>query len=165
MVTRTELKVADEMWVGAALLQREGGPEADFTPAEIVERAEREGLSRERRPGVLLHAQYHAVASRKPNPGRYRMLTETRRGRRRLFRPGDASHPAREGAKTHPRKEDLPPDYRFLVDWYLGEYVAQGNDSGPDPMDELREWAQRTGLFRGVNPDEYVRELRKDWEA
>src|SRR5437870_5457581 len=99
MVAKANLRIADAMWIAAALLQRERGTDADFTPREVAERAVQAGLNDAARPGLLLHAQYHAVASREPNPGRYRMLSETSRGRRRLFRPGDPYHPAREGAK------------------------------------------------------------------
>lgn len=163
METVRHLKVADEMWIAGALLQRERGLEGDFSPREIVGRAELEGLSVEQRPGVLLHAQYHAVASRPPNPGRYCMLTETSRGRRRLFKPGDPCDSKRIGAKTHPNPLDLPEKYRYLVDWYLNEYVTQKKKS-LHPMDELREWAHSARPFRGVDPDAYVRELRAGWD-
>lgn len=164
MVTAVDLKVADEMWVAAALLQRERGIDGDFTPQDVVDRAKREGLSGDRRPGVKQHAQYHAVASRKPNPGRYRMLTETAPGRRRLFRPGDPCHPDREGAKCHPRPEELPLRFRPLLDWYLAEYAPERFEAPQHPMDELRDWVRGTGLFRGVDADEYVRRLREGWD-
>ena len=173
MPATTQLKVADEMWIAAALLQRELGLDADFTPADIVRRAVQEHLSPERRPGVLLHAQYHAVASRPPNPGRYRMLTETRRGRRRLFRPGDPSDPRREGAKAQPHRNDIPQGYHYLVDWYVDEYLtaqpeAEGTETQPEqpqhPMDALREWAWRVRPFRGIDADKYVAELREGWD-
>ena len=34
----------------------------------------------------------------------------------------------------------------------------------PRPMEELRGWARRTGVFRGVDADEYVRRLREGWD-
>ena len=158
------LKVADEMWVAAALLQQERGPDGDFTPHEVVQRAAQEGLGGDQRPGVRQHAQYHAVASRTPRPNRYRMLTETVAGRRRLFRAGDPYDPGREGAKVHPHRDELPERYRPLVDWYLREYGRKQDNGAKHPMDELREWARRTGVFRGVNADEYVRKLREGWD-
>ena len=42
---RHELKVADEVWLATALLHREHPDRADFTVAEIVERARQEGLT------------------------------------------------------------------------------------------------------------------------
>jgi hypothetical protein len=86
---RHALKVADEVWLATALLHREHPDRADFTVAEIVERARQEGLTPELRPGVYLHANLHCVANRPPNPGRYLMLVETGPNRRRLYRPGD----------------------------------------------------------------------------
>ena len=165
MPTASHLKVADEMWIAAALLQQERGIDGDFTPVEIARRAEDEGLSQDHRPGVLLHAQYHAVATRPPNPGRYCMLTETTRGRRRLFRPGDPCDPKRAGAKTYPDPLELPERYRPLVEWYVHQYVPQGVRKEKHPMDQLREWAGRVRPFRAINADDYIRELRSGWDA
>src|SRR6185503_11940691 len=101
---RHELKVADEVWLAAALLHREHPDRGDFTVAEIVERARQEGLTPELRPGVYVHAVLHCVANRPPNPGRYLMLVETGPNRRRLYRPGDPADEARRGAKTTPAR-------------------------------------------------------------
>lgn len=102
MRTRPTIKVADEVWIAAALLHRENPRRQDFTVTEIVERAKQERRSPVLRPGVYVHAVQHCVANRPPNPGRYRMLLETGENRRRLFRPGDPYHPGREGAKMVP---------------------------------------------------------------
>ncbi len=104
----TALKVADEVWIAAALLQREHPESPDFAVDDIVERAKKEGLHKPFRPGVYVHVIQHCVANRPPNPGRYRMLVETGPGRRRLFRLGDSYDPQREGAKITPELEDLP---------------------------------------------------------
>jgi hypothetical protein len=61
---RHELKVADEVWLAAALLHREHPDRADFAVTEIVERARQESLTRELRPGVYVHAVLHRVANR-----------------------------------------------------------------------------------------------------
>src|SRR5260370_21104737 len=89
----TRVKVADEIWVAAALLHREDPKAIDFTVEQIVGRARREGLHKPLRPGVYVHAVQHCVANRPPNPGRYRMLSETVEVRRRLFRVGDSYPP------------------------------------------------------------------------
>src|SRR4026208_33299 len=99
---RHELKVADEVWIVTALLHREHPERDDFTGAEIVERARKEGLTPELRPGVYVHAVVHCVANRPPNPGRYRMLLETGPNRRRLYRPGDPAAAARRGGQGTP---------------------------------------------------------------
>ncbi len=114
----TSLKVADEVWIASALLHREHPEATDFSIGEIVDRARREGLLEPLRPGVYVHVVQHCVANRRPNPGRYRMLFETSEGRRRLFRKGDPYNLEREGAKTKPEPEGLPPMYSGLLSWY-----------------------------------------------
>src|SRR5271154_1419999 len=116
--TQTELKVADEVWIAAALLHRDHPEAPDFAVAEIVQRALQEGLHKPLRPGVYVHVVQHCVANRTPNPGRYRMLYETSEGRRRLYRESDSHHPDREEGKIVPEAGDLPPRYVELLDWY-----------------------------------------------
>src|ERR1700722_11740939 len=109
--TKVAIRVADEVWIAAALLQREHPNKKDFSVEEILARAEEEGVFGELRPGVYVHIIQHCVANRPPNPGRYRMLFETRKGKRRLFRPGDSYKPAREDSKIAPAREDIPLKY------------------------------------------------------
>src|SRR2546421_2398309 len=111
----TKVKVADEVWIAAALLHREDNHASDFSIEEIVDRARHEGLHEPLRPGVYVHVVQHCVANRPPDPGRYRMLFETSKGRRRLFRGVDAYHPDREKGKIIPDPEDLPPQYEELL--------------------------------------------------
>ena len=77
-----KVKVADVAWIATALLHRENPGREDFEVQEIVRRAEREAELEPLRPGVGQHVSYHAVAGKKPNPGRHCLLTETARGRR-----------------------------------------------------------------------------------
>jgi hypothetical protein len=158
-----KLKVADEVWIAAALVQREHPEAADFSIEEIVERARREGLHTPPRPGVYVHVVQHCVANRPPNPGRYRMLFETSRGRRRLFRNGDAYHPDRENGKITPDRGDLPQQYEGLVDWYNEWSRNSGTDSDEsDPLLRLR--GSGAHLWADETPDEYVERLREGWE-
>ncbi|HEY6349201.1 MAG TPA: hypothetical protein VI636_07310 [Candidatus Angelobacter sp.] len=127
------IKVADEVWVATSLLHRERPGRTDFSVAEIVERAIKEKLAGGYRPGLQIHASTHCVASKAPNPARHRMLSETGRGRRRLFRDGDKFHRDRKQGKTHPVAEELPPKYRHLVDWYEHDFVNGNGDEDPLP--------------------------------
>ncbi|MBI2155195.1 MAG: hypothetical protein HYV92_12990 [Candidatus Rokubacteria bacterium] len=157
------LKVADETWIAAALLHQENPSRQDFTVQEIVDRAAREAITGELRPGVYVHALQHCVANRLPNPARYRMLFATGKTTRRLFRPGDAYHPARDGSKVVPAKEDIPEEYRHLVDWYLTEYVSKRTDAEKtDPILQLRGLGKE--IWAGEDPDRYVRRVREGWE-
>src|SRR5580658_912265 len=125
-----DVKVADEVWIATALLHREQPEKSDLAVEEIVERARAEKLTDSLRPGVYIHAQMHCVANKPPNPGRYRMLFETRPRHRRLFVPGDIYDRKREGAKTTPVRGELPPIYRPLLDWYEEWSKSQSNRKG-----------------------------------
>jgi hypothetical protein len=162
VMSKIQIKVADEVWVATALLQRENPRRPSFSVEEIVDRAAREGLVRPQRPGVYVHALQHCVANRPPNPGRYRMLLETPEGQRRLFRKGDPYHAAREGAKTKPSTEELPDRYRNLVTWYddWAERTAR-LASERDPLLALA--GSGRNLWRSEHADEYVKRLREGW--
>lgn len=161
--TETALKVADEVWIAAALLHREHPEAQDFAVEEIVQRARQEGLHKPLRRGVYVHAIQHCVANRPPNPGRYRMLFETGLGRRRLFRKGDSYHPDREGAKITPEREELPYGYNGLLSWYRDwSSVATSNASKEDPLLALRGSGKH--LWADEHADDYVLRLREGWE-
>jgi hypothetical protein len=163
MAVATELKVADEVWIAAALLHREHPECADFAVDDIVERAKKEGLHKPFRRGVYVHVIQHCVANRPPNPGRYRMLLETGPGRRRLFRLGDSYDPQREGAKITPEREDLPHRHTGLLGWYR-DWSAnrRGTSMKEDPLLALRGSGRH--LWADEHADDYVRRLREGWE-
>jgi hypothetical protein len=163
IVETADVKVADEVWIAAALLQQENPDQTDFSVEDIVERARREKLTSEFRPGVYVHALQHCVANRSPNPGRYRMLFETAPGRRRLFRPGDPYHPQREGRKIVPPAQDIPEQYRPLLAWYHEWTTGSRSDGGgQDPLLSLRGSGRK--LWADEHADDYVRRLREGWE-
>ena len=162
VMSKIQVKVADEVWIATALLQRENPKQASFSIEEIVKRAAREGLVRPQRPGVYVHTVQHCVANRPPNPGRYRMLFETTAGRRRLFRRGDPYHPAREGAKITPSPQELPDRYCSLIEWYerWSEKTAR-HASESDPLLALA--GSGRDLWKSEHADEYVKRLREGW--
>ncbi|MDA2929033.1 hypothetical protein MYX84_03630 [Acidobacteria bacterium AH-259-O06] len=116
------IKVATEVWIATALLHREHLEREDFAVIEIVDRVAQENLAGELRPGVQIHASQHCVANKRPHPNNFRMLYETSRGRRRLFRPGDDFHEYRKSGKRVPGANDVPPQYQYLLEWYEQEY-------------------------------------------
>jgi hypothetical protein len=161
--TMLQLKVADEVWIATALLHRDHIRAADFSIEEIVDRARREALHPPMRPGVYVHVVQHCVANRAPNPGRYRILYETAEGRRRLFREGDPFHPGREGGKSTPELEDIPPAYADLLDWYAA-WSAHSHQEliANDPL--LGALGSGTKLWADEPADDYVRRLREGWK-
>ena len=106
------------------------------------------------------------------------MLTETSRGRRRLYRPGDDCHPDRLSGASLPDREALPPACRELLDWYHDDYLTQAAHGDGEPELAMNEAA---GVWPVVDPllalagsgreiwadegaDAYVRRLREGWE-
>lgn len=160
---RSELKVADEVWIAAALLHREHPESTDFSIEEIVERVQRENLYGTLRPGVYVHVVQHCVANRPPNPGRYRVLYETAGGRRRLFRKGDAEHPDRRDAKSTPAGDDLPQGYSGLLTWYAEWCVLAANRAvASDALLSLAGSGRE--LWAEEHADGYVDRLRAGWK-
>jgi len=153
------IRVADEVWIATALLHREHPTTSDFSLKEIEARLLEENLTDEKRPGVYPHLSVHCVANRPPDKGRYRMLFETAPSRRRLFRAGDPYHPKREGGKIIPERDEIPTNYHSLVDWYERDWAPA---SPKDPLLALA--ARHRDLWKAVDPDDYVRQLREGFE-
>ena len=155
--------VADEVWIATALLHRRYPDRDDFTVTEIVRQAEAEKVADgPLRAGIQPHAYQHCVANRAPNSGRYRMLFETSKGRRRLFRPGDPFHPRRKSGKDIPRDDKIPSAYRELIEWYRNEYVGSGGCRETDPILSLRGLGKE--IWADEDADAYVERLREGWE-
>ena len=163
METKERLRIADEVWIATALLHRENPEAADFSIDQIVARVARLNGAEELRPGVYVHAVQHCVANRPPNPGRYCMLFESSAGRRRLFRKGDAFHPAREGAKITPEPENIPVPHQKLLLWYRewSEQAAAGTAKS-DPLLRLKGSGKK--LWADEPADVYVERLREGWQ-
>src|SRR5262245_14007802 len=128
--TTPDIKIADEVWIATALLHRKYPAKSDFTIDEILESARGEGLTAQQRPGFYVHVLQHCVANRPPNPGRYSMLFETGKSRRRLWRPGDRVDPKRSGSKVLPSRSEIPAEYHVLIDWYESKYAKLTNRKG-----------------------------------
>lgn len=122
-------RVADQAWIGLALLHRENPDRTDFQTDEILKRAKKE--FGDLAPGVRQHLGSHAIASNPPSPGKYRMFTRTGHGRLRLYKAGDPTHPART-SKSLPNREDIPSKYWDTLDWYQAKYnsASQTPDKG-----------------------------------
>jgi hypothetical protein len=158
MPTLTTVSVADEVWIATALLHREHPDRSDFEKREILERAAQEGLVEPQRPGVSAHVSSHAVAGKKPQPNDYRMLVETERGHRRLYRDGDYSHPERKG-KIAPSPDEIPSEYLYLLDWYASWRRQRKNPAAKDDP-----FLNMQGVAKGMWDEDavaYVRKLRE----
>ncbi len=156
-----QVKVADEVWLAAAILHRRHPDRTDFAIDEIMAAAESANVTgMPLRPGVKVHVYQHCVANKAPNPGRYRMLYETSSGRRRLFRPGDPCHPSRTTGKAVPAQDAVPMEHRTLIDWYHDEFSG-ANRQTEDPILALRGLGKE--IWANEDADDYVRRQRADW--
>jgi len=165
IATETERKflAADRVWIATALLHKENPAQEDFTESEIIARGRREGFVEEKSNVFSVHANQHCVSNRRPNPGNHRMLFETSKGRRRLYREGDSCWPGRVG-KVTPNPDDIPSKYHSLLTWYRKWSSGSSGRTMSDPVDPLlalRGSGRR--LWKDEHADEYVRRLREGW--
>lgn len=58
-----------------------------------------------------------------------------------------------------PERTDIPTSYHALLDWYEREWAPT---SRKDPLLALA--GRHRDLWKAVNPDKYVRQLREGWE-
>lgn len=158
------VRVADEVWIATALLQREHPDRGDFAVAEIVARAQDENLTGapSLRPGVRTHVVQHCVAAKPASPNRCRMLVATGRGRRRLYLPTDQCHPDRQSGKSVPRRQQIPEAYHPLLDWYDNLCNGAQLSGAQDPILALRGLGKE--LWRDEEADRYVQRLREGWQ-
>jgi hypothetical protein len=165
MTSRTAegIRVADEAWISLATLHQAHPERESFAAKEILKQAVTLNVTGDLRPGVQVHICLHNVANVEPNPARHRMFYRLPDRTYRLFRPGDRAHPARRG-KTAPDRQELPPEFRPLIDWYENEYCRKRPDSLDllnDPVLQMRGLGKE--IWAGTNADEYVAHLRAGW--
>jgi hypothetical protein len=154
------LLLSDVCWVALALLHRENRDQPSFTARQIIDRIRKEQILSFAKSSVQAHIYQHCVANVEPSTGTYRMLTRLPNSTFRLFRPGDYSHPERKG-KTRPNRADLPKKYHFLLDWYESTWIKIRQKQN-DPVLELLGAGKE--IWRSVDSDGYVKELREGWE-
>jgi hypothetical protein len=162
-VLTPSILIADEVWVGLALLHRAYPDRESFLTREILDRIRQEGAHPEMRSGVQPHISLHNVANLAPNPARYRLSYRLPDGTYRLYRPGDDYDPARTG-KTHPDRADLPAKYHELLDWYLTTYCGDRPASVEEEDPFLRMSGVGRELWADIDADSYVDELREGWD-
>ena len=156
------LKIHEEVFIATALLHRENPERPDFSVTEILDRIKDLHLTDPLRSGVRTHIHSHCVANVRPDGGRYRTLYAAG-DRRRLLLAGDDVHPERTGV-IFPEADSLPPQYRELVTWAKQRYEKSGAKNARWLDSILSMAGMGKELWKGENPDEYVRRLREGWE-
>jgi hypothetical protein len=167
----SKILIADRIWIATALLHQQYCLRNDFSRAEIRQKLAEEGLSDGVDGGTLnAHMDQHCVANVPPSSGKYRMLYETTPGGNlRLFRPNDftwaSRYQKRKPSKSVPRREEIPPQYWQLLDWY-GAWVRQAHaaDAPINWEDDalIRLIGSGQHIWADEHADEYVNRLREE---
>ncbi len=163
--------LADRIWVAVALLHQESPGRKDFTKEEIRQKLHEIGLMEGLNPAsVAAHLKEHLVANVPPSTSKYRMLYETTPGGNlRLFRPGDFTYATRyqkrKPSKTVPKSEEIPKQYRQLLDWY--EAWSKGTHAAEAPINWeddplIRLIGSGKHIWADEHADEYVENLRRE---
>ncbi|MGA9671046.1 MAG: hypothetical protein WBQ94_17685 [Terracidiphilus sp.] len=166
-ITTSELRLADRIWLAVAGLQQQF-PYAAFSKFEIRQELGKTELGNGTNPAsVNAHLKQHLVANVPPSTGKYTMLFETKVGFLRLYRPGDLIDPQRRsgrGSKYMPKREEVPPNYHHLLDWYEEWCRQQGAHSAVDwehdPLIQLIGSGKH--IWADEHADEYVNRLREE---
>lgn len=168
--TQTDFMLADRIWVAVALLHQALPLREDFSREEIREKLRQTGLMEGLKPGsVAAHLKEHLVANVPPSTGKYRMLYETAPGRNlRLFRPGDFTYATRfqkrKPSKSVPRLDEIPTEYRTLLNWYE-QWCRDHSEPATvryedDPLIKLIGSGKH--IWADEHADEYVNNLRRE---
>jgi hypothetical protein len=170
-VNSTKPLIADRIWIATALLHQEFCLRGDFKKDEIRKKLEEEGLAEGiERSTLSAHLDQHCVANVPPSSGKYRMLYETTPGGNlRLFRPGDLTHPARvprrKPSKILPKREEIPPQYWSLLDWYETWIKQTHVPDSPIRWEDdalIRLIGSGRDIWADEHADEYVERLREE---
>jgi hypothetical protein len=166
-ITTSELRLADRIWLAVARLQQQF-PYAAFSKTEIRLELDKSGLGNGTNlASVNAHLKQHLVANAPPSTGKYTMLSETKVGFLRLYRPGDLIDPQRRsgrGSKYMPKREEVPSQYHPLLDWYEEWCRQQGTSRGADWEDDplIRLIGSGKHIWADEHADEYVENLRRE---
>ena len=130
---RGRLPAAVAVWIAAATMQREQGPDAVFSNRQIIARVRELGFCPDVSRNALAAAvSVHGVANAPASPGMHRYLYRTGRAQYRLYRTGDPFDPTRKGGSPTPASYILPPSCKNLLPWYVNEYCAQATAAAAD---------------------------------
>jgi hypothetical protein len=167
--TVSDLLLTDRVWIAVALLHQQSPNREDFSKDEIRRKLDELSLTTpEERLSVNPHLKQHMVVNVRPSTTKkYRMLFQTGSGNLRLYRPGDYVHVERQfhrSPKYAPRRDQLPPQYQTLLDWY----EIWSKESQPpariswedDPL--IRLIGSGKHIWADEHADEYVENLRRE---
>jgi hypothetical protein len=148
--SRSELSVANLVWVAVALLHAENKEKDVFQVKQIFQKAKDLGLSNATDETLMMHISLHCVANAKAQPNTHRKLFRMASGWYRLYRPDDPFDPSREKGRTAPLAEEIPQQYRYLLDWY-NEYSKKQSPTVQESKD------QNHAIFAKIEKDKTLK--------
>jgi hypothetical protein len=155
------LTVTNAVWIAVAFLQKRHPERGGFSVDEISGLVAELDLTDGEDKSVRQHVRQHSVANKRPQPNTVCMLFDSGGGLRRLYRGGDEVYPGRNAARTHPKWEELPPQYEYLRRWYEEEWIGEGSSAAEDPL--LALIGSGKEIWKSEHADEYVKRLRSGW--
>jgi hypothetical protein len=160
------MNLDNELWVAAALLQR-NSERRDLPVSDIKAQLRRLNPSRAQQKAVSAYLSDHCVANKKRNPHSIgaRIFVDVGYGLRRLYRPGDPTHPDRVHGKYKPERSEIPEKYWPLLDWYENEYQGQpGPDATAHPQSSPKTWVQFVGYINAHDLELMKKAIEEDFE-
>jgi len=116
------------VWIATALLHMENQNKKDFQPKEIFQKVKELGILKTSDATLRTHISYHCVANLPPRPNKDRILYKEN-GRYRLYKAHDNPDPGRQGGKIAPKIDEIPPQFRNTLHWYLTNYYNKISDA------------------------------------
>ena len=123
METEVRSSTAPVVWIATALLHTENKNKEAFRQSEIFQKVRDLGLVQSTDSTIRTHISSHCVANRKAQPDTHRKLFAVRNGWFRLYRPGDPHDITRKKGRIAPLPEEIPEEYRWLLNWYEDDYI------------------------------------------
>lgn len=124
-------------WLATAMLHRENKDRDSFQIKEIFQKIRHEDLIQTRDNTLMTHITVHCVANTKSWTNIHRKLYRVSTGRYRLYKDGDDYHPSREGGQSAPSADEVPANYRNLIELYHSEYNTGPKPEKPKSIDPI----------------------------
>ena len=130
-----DVSTGNAVWIATALLHYENKDREAFQNKEIFQKVIDLNLLRSSETTLWVHISSQCVANRKAQPNTHRKLYRIRTGWYRLYRIGDPYDETRHNGRIEPLPEEIPLEFRQLIDWYHDEYCKESSRPTSDSHD------------------------------
>lgn len=110
--SKSQISIHVEIWIASRLLAKK---KTVFSKKELTDRIK--SLFDDDRSGISTFISSYCVANKNSNhPKNYNYLLWVSKGNYKIFRQGDYIHPDKIGCQSCPKPEELPNDFRYLLE-------------------------------------------------